>query len=553
MLAILIAVAVAQSPGRDPGLLHRNVEQLTQQKEAEQEAALRRLLQLGGSPAEQAEVLARLANTLRARALTLTIHAQAEDTENPAAAERERKIAETARNEAIARFRERLQKYPGAPGTDESLFFLADALQDSGKDQESVQAARELVTRFPRSAYAPASHVFIGEHLFDAAKLDEALAQYRAAATVPSDDVYPYALYKAAWCRFNQNRYDDAMKLLRRVNEISEKKGNVNSVQLAREARRDYVLAYARIGKPEEARDAFAKTFGKVAGLKMLEQFDKLLFDTGRDPEAAAIARQLLALHQDAPGAALDQTRLLVLAQRGGKRSELLSSARTLVATYQRVRERSRPASDDESFAEANRLGEETLRNLAVQIHTEARKTDLDDTWNAARALYADYLMLFPDAPDAYELRFFDGELLYARKFKAEAAEQYEAVARLDLEALQARKQPGRWLQKAAWSAVLSRSETLPEEQAKDTGARSDQRKLTPDEEKLHLSCLLYLQALPEGPHAVEVAFKAGRLEYVSGQLDEAQQHLSWVATKHPEHELAEYSANLVLDIENIR
>ncbi|HEX4383590.1 MAG TPA: tetratricopeptide repeat protein, partial [Myxococcales bacterium] len=442
-----------------------------------------------------------------------------------------------------------------AAGADESLFFLADALQDSGKDQEAVQSARELVTRFPRSLYAPASHVFIGEHLFDAAKLDEALTEYRAAATVPSDDVYPYALYKAAWCRFNQNRFDDAMKLLRRVSEISEKKGNLNSVQLAREARRDYVLSYARTSKPEEARDRFVAIFGKVAGLKMLEQFDKLLFDTGRDPEAAMIARQLLALHGDSPGAALDETRLLVLAQRGGKRSELLATAKNLVATFQRVRENDKgdKGAQGDAFEEANRLGEETLRNLAVEIHTEARKTDLNDTWNAARALYADYLTLFPDAPDAYELRFFDGELLYSRNAKAQAAEQYEAVTKADLSALQAKKQPGRWLQKAAWSAVLSRSETLPEQQAKDTGAHGDQRKLSPDEEKLHVACLLYLQALPEGSHAVEVAFKAGRLEYISGQLDEAKEHLSWVAKKHPEHELAEYAANLVLDIANIR
>jgi TolA-binding protein/Flp pilus assembly protein TadD len=554
MLAILIAVAAAQAqPGRDPQLLHRNVEQLTEAKEAEQETALRRMVRLGGSPLEQAEVLGRLASTLRARALALSIRAQAEDETDAKAAERDRQIADTARNEAIERYRERLHKFPAAPATDESLFFLADALQDSAKDQEAVQTARELVSRFPRSQYAPASHVFIGEHLFDAAKLDDALAEYRAAATVSSDDVYPYAIYKAAWCRFNQSRFDDAMKLLRRVSEISEKRGNVNSVQLAREARRDFVLAYARIGKPEEARGTFVSLFGKAPGQKMLEQFDKLLFDTGRDPEAAAIARQLLSLHQDTPGAALDQTRLLVLAQRTGKRADLLAAAKAVVNTFQRVREHGKADENDEALQEANRLGEETLRNLAVQIHSEARKTDLDDTWNAARALYADYLTLFPNAPDAYELRFFDGELLYARNAKAEAAEQYEAVTRLDLAALKAHQKPGRWLNKAAWSAVLSRSETLPQEQARDSGSHSTQRKLSPDEEKLRGACLLYLEALPDGPHAVEVAFKAGRLEYVSGQLDKAQEHLAWVTEKHPEHELAEYSANLVLDIENIR
>jgi len=49
------------------------------------------------------------------------------------------------------------------------------------------------------------------QHLFDRAKLDEALKEYRAAAEVPSDEGYPYALYKAAWFRFNQSAFAHAM------------------------------------------------------------------------------------------------------------------------------------------------------------------------------------------------------------------------------------------------------------------------------------------------------------------------------------------------------
>src|SRR5947207_14284200 len=108
--------------------------------------------------------------------------------------------------------------------------------------------------RVPRSVRAPASHVYIDEHLIDGAKLDAALKEYRAAAEVPDDDVYPYALYKAAWCRFNQSAFTDAMKLFKRVADISEKSHDVNKAQLPREARRDYVLAYARNGKPEAAK-----------------------------------------------------------------------------------------------------------------------------------------------------------------------------------------------------------------------------------------------------------------------------------------------------------
>ena len=251
MLALLIAAAVAQ-PGRDPTLLHRDAGAVVAAKEQEQEAALRRMLELGGSPAEQAEALARLAGLLRSRGLAASIRAQAEaDEGNEAAAARNRRAAGDARAEAIARYRELLNKYPRASRTDEALFFLADSLQESGRDREAIGVARELTRRFPRSPWAPASHVFIGEHLFDAAKLDGALKEYRAAAEAPYDDVYTYALYKAAWCRFNQGAFTDAMKLFKRVVDISEKSGDVNKVQLAREARRDYVLAYSRLGRPD--------------------------------------------------------------------------------------------------------------------------------------------------------------------------------------------------------------------------------------------------------------------------------------------------------------
>ena len=568
MIALVIstlAAAVLAQPGRDPNLLHRDA--TVAAKDLERETALRRMLQLGGSAGEQAEALARLAAVLRAKGLHLALQGKTDA---------DARAASAARTEAIARYRDLLRRYPAAPRTDEALFFLADTLQDSGRDDEAVEAARELTRRFPKSQWAPASHVFIGEHLFDQGKLDAALAEYRAAAEVTTDEVYPYALYKAAWCRFNQNAFGDAMKLLQQVSEVSERSGSVNAerdgsagarggaeggatgVQLAKEARRDFVLAWARAGSPEKARDEFARRFGAAPGQKMLEQYGKLLFDTGRDAEAQLITRQLLAIHGDKPAAALDQTRLLVLAQRGGRRRDLLGEARQLVAVFQRIRadEASGGAGsagdgrspkggalEDEAYAEASRLGEETLRDLTVRIHNEARKTQLDETWAAARALYADYLALFPRAADAVDLRFFYGELLYARDAKAAAAEQYEEVVRHG---------PGKWLQKAAWSAVLSRYELLPQ-QGKDVGERRAQRPLTADEQKLAQACRSYLQALPQGPHAVEVEFKLGRLEYLSGQLDAAQKHLSQLALEHPEHELAEYAANLALDVENLR
>ncbi|MFL5311449.1 MAG: tetratricopeptide repeat protein [Myxococcales bacterium] len=553
------AQALAQ-PGRDSALLHRGADSAVQAKEQEQERALRSLLALGGSEAEQAEVTARLANLMRGRGLALTIRAAAEADSDPSAAERDKAAAQTARSEAVALYRELLRKYPRAPKLDEALFFLADALQDSGKDDDAVAAARELTRRFPKSGWAPAAHVFVGEHLFEKAKLAEALMEYRAAAEVETDDVYPYALYKAAWCRFNQNAFGDAMKLLYKVVAVSlggdaahpSDGSDANKVQLAREARRDYVLVYGRIGSPASAREEFREKFGAQAGQKMLELYGKLLFDQGRDPEAQLIHRQLLEIHGTRPGAALDQTRLLMIAARGGKRKDLLREAQALVETFQRVKKASAADGEGrEALEEGEQHAEETLRNLAVQLHNEAKKTRLDDTYAATKALYADYLTLFPQAPDAYELRFFDAELLYGLGERARAASLYEEVVRQDAAAQSAGKKPGRWLQRAAWGAVVARAEVAGDQKPKEE--HGAQRPLTADEELLASSCRLFLGALPAAQHSVEVAFKLGRLLYLSGKLDEAQKHLSWIALGHPEHELAEYAANLVLDIANLR
>src|SRR5437588_567642 len=264
MLVLFIAAAIAQQPARDKALLHPHVEQIVAEKEQEQEQALRRLLSLGGSAEEQAEVTARLAAVLRARGLSLSIRAQAEaDQGDEVSAGRDRATVAAVRAEAIARYRELLKKYPAAPRLDEALFFLADILQDSSRDQEAVAAARA--------------------------------------------------------------------------------------------------------GKPEAPRDEFAQIFGAEAGRKMLEQYGKLLFETGRDPEAQLVHRQLLEIHGDIAAAALDRTRLLVLAQRSGRRTELLREAKLLTETFLRVKKNAAPG--DEAFEEASRIAEETLRNPAVQLH----------------------------------------------------------------------------------------------------------------------------------------------------------------------------------------
>src|SRR5260370_1812649 len=151
--------ALAGQPGRDPSLLHRGSGGSVEPLERTQEQALGKLLEQGGPPGEQAEVLARLAATLRARGLSLSIAAQtAQDGGREADARGDRAAAAQARAEAIARYHELLRRFPAWPRQDEALFFLADTLQDSGDDDQAVTASPDLVRRFPTSTRDPDNH-----------------------------------------------------------------------------------------------------------------------------------------------------------------------------------------------------------------------------------------------------------------------------------------------------------------------------------------------------------------------------------------------------------
>ncbi len=558
-------------PGRDPALLHRHVATLTADKEREQEFTLRRLLALGGPDDEQAEVLTRLANLLRARALQLGVSAQLAETDAPGQAASLREQLKSVRAESIARYRELLEKYPSSPRLDEALFFLADSLQEAGDERAAVVVARELITRFPKSGWAPDSHVFVGEHDFETAKLDQALAEYRAAAEVTTAEVYPYAVYKAAWCRFNQREFVDGMHLLRKVVEVSESRaghkddgqGSSSKVQLVREAGRDYVIFYLRAGKAEGAFAEFSSAFGEAPARRMLDNYARLLAKDGRDPEAQIVYERLLALHGEGTAqAALDRARLLEIEARSARRKELMSAASAYRASMEKAQAHA-PADEasKEALEEAQRLGEEQLRMLAVNLHAQARKTQQEETYASARTLYTHYLALFPQAEAAYELRFFAAELHYELNDKALAAALYEAVVKQDLAAMQAKKKPGKRLVDAAWSAVLSRDEAMggaqpntgPKDQHAASLGDSALKPLEPGEKLLEAACSLYLQALPAGPKAVEVAYRLGRLEIRNQELDQATSHLSSIALQHPEHELAEFAANLVLDVQNLK
>jgi outer membrane protein assembly factor BamD len=55
---------------------------------------------------------------------------------------------------AILRFKDALEKYPGAPVNDEALFLLGNSYLRTGEKEKALEALNRVVTDYPKSAFA---------------------------------------------------------------------------------------------------------------------------------------------------------------------------------------------------------------------------------------------------------------------------------------------------------------------------------------------------------------------------------------------------------------
>ncbi|QRO00982.1 tetratricopeptide repeat protein [Archangium violaceum] len=491
---------------------------------------------------------------------------------------------------ALEQYTKIVQEYPDFERSDEVLFFLGTYLMEDGQDRKALVAFKRLVEKHPKSKYIPDAYLAFGEYYFNNSKgkradLEKALAAYKKAAEFPESQVYAFALYKQGWCYFNLADYPNAKDKWKAVvlyGELAgaqalEKDGNAKKTNsLAREARTDYVRAYAREGDVMLAREDFSKVASNPEDrFAMMRTLANMYYGDGKDREAAITYNSLIKEKPLSPEAPGFQGRIVDIVLRMGNKERTVTQVRRLVKIMKEV-EGSGVIKDDKdkkALAEAKDLSERTLSNLAVTWHNEAKKTREEATFGYADMIYSDYLTLFPESPKAYDLRFFWAELLNDNLQKFDkAAANYTLVVLQDVKLLEAKDEqgnpkpgkPGKWLNNAAYNAVLAYDEMVKDAESKgafkDVDTKDIRKKAAIPQGKKDLleACERYLKYVSKGDKRVEIAFKAANIYYRHNHFDEAVLRFSEIALGSPEYKFesgeraAEIAANLVLDSYNL-
>ncbi len=466
--------------------------------------------------------------------------------------------------EAITDYKRVVTDYPGYDRTDEVLYYLGVSLIEVGKNDDASEYYKRLIRDYPQSQYVPDAWLAVGEHFFEKADLEKALKAYQKAEEYTNSTVYGFAVYKQGWCYINKGAWDNAMERFRRVVKYADeqlKGGNKARLSLRKEALKDYVRSYSNVGDGKAAKADFMKVGGKDNYRQMLENLANMYVDQGKHKDVISLCQDLIKDQPESTRNAVFQGRVVEAASRLGNKKYTVKESRELVKIFQKIKKTAAETKDktkkeevEKDLAAATEVSEGTVRRLATSYHQEAIKTKNEDLYELAMQLYSDYLLLFPDTSYAYDLRFYYAELLYKLEDFEKAAEQYTLVVEMrpDPEEKDAKKKP-RFLFQAAEEAVRSYDNVVVDMDKKNppkiTGI--DPVELPALKQKLIKACERYLYYIPKGPRVVEIRYKMARIYYQYNQFEVAAPAFSEIVRTHPKHEVAQYAANLVLDIYN--
>ena len=442
-------------------------------------------------------------------------------------------------------------RFPRYERMDEVLYRLASLLQDSHQEQARGFYLR-LIRDYPNSKYIPDAYLAFAQFYFEQGEVAAARRFYEKVVLFPRSPVFGYALYKRAWCDINLGQYRSALGTFVEVIQLAEagKAGpdRLASAALARAAKGDAVKAYARTpdASPDRAWEFCARTGGELAP-RMMETLAELYWEQGMFVASTKVYHRMMALQPDSIHLCQWQHKVLRNTQSLGNKRDQVQELRRLGVAYDRLRERR--ALKRDQLQECRAALHDTGRELAQVWHQEALKTKNPDTFALVRDLYQEHLQRFGGEKDTNELRFFYGEALWETRSWQEAARQYTIVVQADPRGKRARE--------AAWAAVLAWKNALDIEDAGRGPERTAEGSLSPRPLSASQKAMVgafdtYLEHVPGGSDVPKVRYNKARVFYEHNQFEPAARLFADVVEKHPEHELAIYSAHLLLDTLNL-
>lgn len=448
-----------------------------------------------------------------------------------------------------------LRDFPKDPKIDQALFFLGYNYFELGEENKGRGYYERLTKEHPRSPYVDESNFALGEFHFEKEQWKEALQYYVRVAKNPRARLYSFSLYKAAWCYYKSGSVKNALASLERVIRAgrvaqgkADKSGGVSRIRLATEAMKDLVIFYAEVGTPQGAKRYFDRIAGAKASFTLLEKLAYYYVDTGNRKGAYHLFKELIDIRPGAPKAYDYQYQIVSMFAGSGDNKTFREELYRWISDYgPESAWQQANAKSPETTAKATQLIELTLRNFILQNHQAAQNSKAVYSQKQAALGYELYFNTFKTSEKMDEMHFYFGELLFDMKDYERAAYHYSWVTENAKES--------KHREQAYLNAVLAYEKMLPSigELKKMVADTTDSREFSKNVKGFERAATAFLKEAKAHENKVAVMYKLGSLHYYHNQFDPAIRIFNEVIEKHPKTQFAEFSANLILDIYNLK
>ena len=449
------------------------------------------------------------------------------------------------------------------PKMDMALFYYGYTLQGGNYMDPARAVFDKLIKNYPNSKYVPEAHLAFADYFFEQGQLDDAEARYKMVLKFPKSPAYNYALYKMGWIDLNKQRFQEALDTFYQVSQIT--KNDKKQEVLNRASKKDFVRAYAEIGKADQAFNAFKRVDTNYA-FEMQEILADLYLEQGKSDKAIYTYRDLMKRAPTNKNVCLWQYNVAhaSLSMVGANNGDKVTEIESLVKLYGALKgKKVLPAAEaQECHDNAAAMSGE----LARAYHSESAKTKNPETLAYAEKLYKVYLDVFPDAEDFGATQYFYAELLWSRaeseKNPRLATEMWEKAADQFTAVVKANKVDAKLKKESAYAAVLGWKNALnvdprakQEVADEDKEVGKDDKKAEPKpiperEQKMIAAFDVYIKYITDqkDPERVGMMFMKANIYRRYNHFDESTPILQDILTNHRDHETAEFSANLLLD-----
>jgi tetratricopeptide (TPR) repeat protein len=462
--------------------------------------------------------------------------------------------AQKYNKKAVLLYEKFMEDFPKDDKIPQALFFLGYNYFELNQTTKGEGYYQQLTKRFPKSSYVDQSNFALGEFYFENEKWDKALVHYLKVARNSRSRLYSFAKYKAAWCQYKVGQLKEALRSLEgviaagRQAKRADSSGGVSRIRLASEALKDLIIFYAEVGSAEGARNYFRKVAGEKAVYNMLEKLAYYYTDTGAKKSARFIFKELIDWRPNSAKAYDYQYQIVTMYIAAGNNKVFKQELYSWIENYGPESVWSKAnAEKPDLVRKATQLIETTLRNFILQQHQTAQNSKAAYSQKQALSGYELYFTTFKESPRLDEMHFFYAELLFDMQKWSRAAYHYLWVVN--------NSPKSQYYEKANLNSILALEKSLPsaEEIKKIVGKTTDP---VPFDKTLRVFEKIsqnYIKKYPNGENSVAIEYRLASIYYYYNQFDQALVHFERIVEKHPKTKFAEYSANLILDIYNIK